>query len=123
MKKKEFFRLVGSAESGSEHPLGKDRKFIMTHYWHWTARAIVDYAQKIEGVIIESPNDFVALPGRGIECNIGKAAVSIGNRRLVEEKGVKIDQSFEEQLQALESQGKTWVTNFDKKMLTFLFLQ
>lgn len=113
MKKKEFFRLVGSAESGSEHPLGKLRDLYMRHvryhYWRRTARAIVDYAQKIDGVVIESPNDFVALPGRGIECNVGKEAVSIGNRRLVEEKGVKIDPTFEEQLQALESQGKTQV--------------
>jgi len=66
--------LAATAESASEHPLGK---------------AIVEKA-KAEGLYIGRPEKFVYLPGKGINCRISGEDVVIGNRAFLGESGYPI---------------------------------
>lgn len=66
--------LAATAESASEHPLGK---------------AIVAKA-KAEGLVIGRPEQFVYVPGKGIKCRISGEDVVIGNRALLSESGYPI---------------------------------
>lgn len=66
--------LAATAESASEHPLGK---------------AIIAKAQA-ESLPIGRPEQFHYLPGKGIKCLIGGAEVVIGNRTLLAEGGYSL---------------------------------
>src|SRR3989454_5867428 len=90
LKADEILRLAASAEKGSEHPLGE---------------AIVNAASD-RGLSIEDPQDFQAMPGRGIRARIGTESVLLGNRALMSEAGVRTNVA-EESLQRLEAHGKT----------------
>src|SRR3989449_1623249 len=90
LKADEILRLAASAEQGSEHPLGE---------------AIVSAASD-RGLSIEDPQDFQAMPGRGIRARIGTESVLLGNRPLMSEAGVRTNVA-EESLQRLEADGKT----------------
>jgi len=63
MDEKRLVRIAASAESASEHPLGK---------------AIVEYAQS-SGITFETPTDFEAHTGNGLECTVSETKVHIGN--------------------------------------------
>lgn len=54
-EEKLFFQLVGSAESASEHPV---------------AKAIAKYAKGVINKDLNVPNNFVAVPGRGLSCEV-----------------------------------------------------
>ncbi len=64
--------LAASAEKGSEHPL---------------AQAVVSRAER-DGLAPLPVADFAALPGRGIEAVADGVRVLVGNRRLMDERGV-----------------------------------
>jgi Cu+-exporting ATPase len=87
----EMLRLVAEAEQGSEHPL---------------ANAIVEGAKARGLTLTTYPEDFTALAGRGLEAKVEGHALLIGTRRLLDEHSVGYD-ALAEQLEALESQGKT----------------
>ena len=90
-----FFSVVGSAESGSEHPL---------------AQAVVSKAREMEGAIIREPSDFLAIQGHGLSCvvePVGK--VFIGNRRLMAAEDIEIDLMTEQTAASWEASGKTVV--------------
>ncbi|MBI2880232.1 MAG: copper-translocating P-type ATPase [Candidatus Tectomicrobia bacterium] len=70
----EVLRLAGSAERGSEHPLGE---------------AILQKARE-RGVSLTDPADFLAVPGRGVRARVEGRSVLLGNARLMEEEGVDI---------------------------------
>src|SRR5699024_3177672 len=80
----ELVQMAASAESGSEHPLG---------------RSIVEYA-KGQGINLPELNEFEAITGKGIKAVVesqkSKAEsrkVLIGNRSLVQEYGIAVDAS------------------------------
>jgi Cu+-exporting ATPase len=58
-------------------------------------------------VIIQVPEDFKALPGRGITCKVSDRDIAVGNRRLMEEENVTLPAVVEEQVQKLECEAKT----------------
>ena len=68
----ELFELVASAESRSEHPLGK---------------AVAAAARK-ENLQVVQPEEFQALPGRGVRARVGGRAVAVGNAALMGEEGL-----------------------------------
>lgn len=70
----EALMLCASAERGSEHPI---------------ARAIVEDAHE-KRIILQQPESFQALPGRGIEAVVGSRMVLAGNSKLMAEKGIDI---------------------------------
>lgn len=66
--------IAASAQSGSEHPLGK---------------AIVAEARK-QGLDLLHVESFTALPGRGIIAVVAGKSVIMGNDRLLTEKGIAL---------------------------------
>ncbi len=82
--------LVASAERGSEHPLGQ---------------AIVNGAREREIEILE-PEDFSAIPGKGISARIDGHSVLAGNITLMAEKGISLN-GLEGKARIYSDQGKT----------------
>ncbi len=87
----DMLRLVAEAEQGSEHPL---------------AAAIVEGAKARGLALGMSPEHYAAIAGRGLEATVEKHTVLVGTRRLLSERSIAYD-AVEEQLIALEQQGKT----------------
>ena len=86
----ELLTLGASAERGSEHPI---------------ARAIVQGAEK-RGLALLDPEEFRAVPGRGIDASVGGKRVLAGNIKLMTENG--IETSFAQQdAEALAQSGRT----------------
>ncbi len=65
--------LAAAAQRGSEHPL---------------ARAILLAAAE-RGVAVDSPHDFRALPGRGVEATVGGSRSRVGSPRFLDELGLE----------------------------------
>jgi Cu+-exporting ATPase len=86
----EILRLAAIAEQGSEHPLGE---------------AIVRGARE-RGIEVKNAESFEAVPGHGIKVVVEGRTVLVGNRRLMQANGIDTA-SYEQQIQALEVQGKT----------------
>ena len=86
----EALQLLASAERGSEHPL---------------AEAIVTYATEQDVEFLEV-DDFTAIPGHGIEVKISGKHVLVGNRKLMNDHQIALEDS-EEQLIDFEINGKT----------------
>jgi Cu+-exporting ATPase len=87
----ELLRLVALAERGSEHPL---------------AKALVEGARTRGLSLTTHPDHFTALSGRGLEATVEGHTLLIGTRGLLRERALAVEM-LEEQVAALEAQGKT----------------
>src|SRR5690606_10035716 len=76
------------------------------HSEHPLAEAIVAYAKKHSISFLEM-EDFHAIPGHGIKATINSKHVLIGNRKLMQDHQISIDDSTEEELKRFEVAGKT----------------
>jgi Cu+-exporting ATPase len=85
-----LLRVCFSAEKGSEHPLGA---------------AIVRHAEE-RGLAPLPVEGFSSMTGRGIEARVDGVPAIIGNRKLMEERGVSLAE-LEEASDRLASEGKT----------------
>lgn len=85
-----ILQIAASAEKGSEHPLGE---------------AIVKYAEGNEMEILQGES-FKAITGKGIEVNIDNKLVLIGNKKLMLEKNILL-QELEDKSVKLAEEGKT----------------
>ncbi|PEN14436.1 copper-translocating P-type ATPase [Longibacter salinarum] len=65
----EVLRLAASAEQYAEHPLA----------------GAVREAAGARAITLDTPDDFDAVPGRGIRAIVGEETVIVGNRRMIEE--------------------------------------
>ena len=85
----ELLRFSASAEKGSEHPLGE---------------AIVNAAKdkNINPVAVES---FMAIPGHGIEVVIQGRKMLLGNKKLMDDKGIEL--TIQKESDQLAEEGKT----------------
>ncbi|HLM56588.1 MAG TPA: copper-translocating P-type ATPase [Pyrinomonadaceae bacterium] len=86
----ELLKLAATADRRSEHPL---------------AEAVVSGA-RARGVEPGEPEEFRAVPGRGVEAKAEGRRVLVGNRRLLTEAGVPFD-AFEREAAALADEGRT----------------
>ena len=86
----DLLKLAASVERGSEHPLGK---------------AIVKEA-KIRQIELFEPKDFKASGGFGVQARVDGNTVMVGKPKWFPELGIDIE-SADNQIQALQSQGKT----------------
>ena len=75
MSQDELLRLAASAEVGSEHPVGE---------------AMVREA-RTRGLILDEPKRFQAIPGMGIEAEVGGSTVRLGNQALMKEFQIPLD--------------------------------
>ncbi len=87
---KELLKLAASAEVGSEHPLGE---------------AIIRKSRE-EGISLVEATDFQAVPGRGIEAQVGGSRVLLGNRDFMEANRLSMD-GLMVKAEELAAQGKT----------------
>lgn len=83
--------IAASLEQQSEHPL---------------AKAIVAEA-RAQGLDLEAPEPFNAVPGKGIWAKFGPAMYFVGNRRLFEEQDIELSAAAKSLLAEIESQGQT----------------
>jgi Cu+-exporting ATPase len=81
---------AASAERGSEHPLGQ---------------AIIDKAKALQ-IELSSPQDFLAVPGKGLFCWIDGRHVAVGKTSYLEELGVKVE-GLTSIMEAWARKGKT----------------
>ncbi|MEO6197905.1 MAG: heavy metal translocating P-type ATPase [Dehalococcoidia bacterium] len=86
----EVLALAASCEKNSEHPLGE---------------AIVEEARE-RGLDIREPEAFDSIPGLGVEATLGGVAALLGNRALMQDRGVDISGQIAE-AERLENEGKT----------------
>jgi Cu+-exporting ATPase len=90
MDNSEALRLAAIAEKGSEHPLGA---------------AVYDRGKK-ENDEVPDPEQFEAVPGKGVRAVIDGKEIFIGTRKLMQEIDVNTD-SAESVAAKLEDEGKT----------------
>jgi P-type Cu+ transporter len=86
----ELLQLAASAEKGSEHPLGE---------------AIVKGAED-KGLEFKKLDFFKAIPGHGIEVKIDGKDILLGNRKLMVESNISLE-NLEETSHKLAGEGKT----------------
>jgi Cu+-exporting ATPase len=86
----EILDWAAVAERGSEHPLGE---------------AIVRAAEE-RGLALRHALDFESVPGHGVAASVDGRAVLLGNRKLMESRGVAIA-SVQADAERLEHEGKT----------------
>jgi len=72
-QKKRLLQLAASAEKNSEHPLGE---------------AMIRAAERA-GLELLTPEEFTAIPGKGIETVLNNRRVILGNRQLLRERGIE----------------------------------
>lgn len=87
---KTLLHLAASADKPSEHPL---------------AQAIVQGAQG-RGVEVLEPSSFNAIPGHGVETEVGGRRVLIGNSKLMRREGIETGM-LEAEVTRLQGEGKT----------------
>ena len=87
----EVISLIGSAESGSEHPL---------------ADAIVSFSKK-ECAEIKKVESFKSITGKGINALIGGKEILLGNIKLLNENNIKVPDALIEKSEVFANDGKT----------------
>lgn len=86
----ELLQVAASAEKGSEHPLGE---------------AIINGAKE-KGLQLQDAQDFIAIPGHGIQVSISDQKVFIGNKKLMLKNNIDIGAALS-RMEQLEGEGKT----------------
>lgn len=90
LSNQEILSMAVRAEKSSEHPL---------------AQAIVNYGKE-QGVSMDDPESFTAIPGHGVKVVIDNKQILVGTRKLMRENNIEF-QAFVGQIEGLEGQGKT----------------
>ena len=99
LSKEELLQLTASAESRSEHPLGK---------------AVVAYA-KNKGIATEDVESFNMIPGKGISAELNNRTYLFGNSAFLSENGVSIGAQEQKKLEQIRKQGKATILVSDGK--------
>ena len=95
----QLLALAASAESRSEHPLGK---------------AIAEDARK-KNLSLSEIKEFKMEAGKGISANINGNVYRIGNEKYLSEYGIKMEESTNSALSLVRSEGKASVIVADKE--------
>jgi Cu+-exporting ATPase len=93
MDDKYLLELAASVESNSQHPL---------------AKAIVTKAQDND-LNLHEAEEFNTFGGKGVSAMVGRKNVLIGNRTLLNDNGILIQDTEDELISKLEEEGKTAV--------------
>jgi len=103
--------LAGSAERGSEHPLGQS---VVREAVRAISSSIRLGSTKIGSTVFLEPESFSATPGLGVEAQVAGHNVFIGNDSWIKSKGMQFSCTSAsvfacQQTQKLQSEGKTVV--------------
>ena len=90
LKDEDILRMAAIAEKSSEHPLG----------------AAIYERGKMEYDTVTDPEQFEAIPGRGVKAVVDGNEIFIGTRKLMQEINISTD-SAEDVVARLEDEGKT----------------
>ena len=93
MTSEELLKVAASAESRSEHPLGK---------------AIAEGA-KAKGVPLYEAADFGMIAGKGIIATVKGIKYILGNEKLLRERGIAITEKVKQALEKIRTEGKASV--------------
>jgi len=91
MSDRMMLMIAASLEQQSEHPL---------------AKAIVAEAVA-QGLELEAPESFTAIPGKGVWATFGQAIYWVGNRKLFEDHNIELSIAAQSLLAEIESWGQT----------------
>ena len=89
----DLLKFAASAESYSEHPLGK---------------AVVAHTRAAQ-IELSEASDFSMIPGKGIQATVDEKEILCGNVGYLEENGIVFDNSAHSVLNKLRSEGKASV--------------
>jgi len=98
VSEEEVLRRAASLEANSEHPI---------------ARGIVRSAEE-KGIALLPPEDFRALPGKGVEARIGGTLTRVVSPGYLGEAGISVT---DDRVERVESQGKTVVFLLEDRTL------
>ncbi|MCX4584497.1 cation-translocating P-type ATPase [Streptomyces sp. NBC_01481] len=87
----EVLRLAGALEHASEHPI---------------ARAVADAALRRTGTL-PAPEDFVNIPGLGVQGRVEGRAVLVGRARLLDDREIRLPAALERAKAEAEAAGRT----------------
>lgn len=93
ISREELLAMTASAESKSEHPLGK---------------AIVTYAKE-QKMFLTEPENFKMSSGKGVSATVNEIKLFCGNETYFAENGISISDEVKEKLEELRGQGKASV--------------
>src|SRR5579883_418474 len=103
LEERELLRLAASAQAGSEHPL---------------AQAVLAKAREAGltggAASLAELEEFRSHPGKGLTARVATQHLVLGNRRLMQENGVSLDEG-EARAAELEGEGRTvmWIATLD----------
>ena len=100
INEEQLFKIAAIAELYSEHPLGK---------------AIVESYKKIHKSIIDVPESFKLLAGRGVFALINEKVFFVGNEHLVKDNNMFIPDSLLPSIEGLKAKGSTVVYVMNKE--------
>jgi Cu+-exporting ATPase len=83
--------LSASAEKGSEHSLGES----------------IVRAASMRNLELEEPDDFSAIPGKGIIATVKDDKIILGNKSLMETSNITSPEDLDEKMSDLQKDGKT----------------
>ncbi|WP_406401327.1 heavy metal translocating P-type ATPase [Streptomyces sp. NBC_00879] len=89
----EVLRLAGALEHASEHPI---------------ARAVADAALRRTGTL-PAPEDFVNIPGLGVQGRVEGRAVVVGRTRLLDDREIRLPAALQRAKADAEAAGRTAV--------------
>lgn len=83
--------LSASAEKGSEHSLGES----------------IVRAASMRNISLDEPDEFKAIPGKGILATVKGEQIILGNKSLIETQKISLTNNLDEKMSSLQKDGKT----------------
>jgi len=83
--------LSASAEKGSEHSLGES----------------IVRAASMRDISLDEPDEFSAIPGKGIIATVNNEKIILGNKSLIETQKISLVDNLDEKMSSLQKDGKT----------------
>jgi Cu2+-exporting ATPase/Cu+-exporting ATPase len=105
IKNEQDLKFIASVEKNSEHPISK---------------AILNFAVS-KNIILENPEKFKVLPGKGVVGKVEGKEVIVGTKILLEENKIKIEKEFEDFLKKETKKGHSVVFGAVDKNLVAVF--
>jgi heavy metal translocating P-type ATPase len=89
--KDDVLRVAAIAEKFSEHPLSK----------------AITNKSKEKGLVIDDPDSFEVILGQGVIATVDSGSVLVGNKKLIEEQKIEIDEYMNNLISTSEDNGNT----------------